>query len=239
MDANQVLRKYKKIIITFFSIVAILIGAMIMVAIDVTDANKMTSINMILLLVLLIISLLFRTVLLGYKYMAGISKVIINQDKPIPYKRNVIANYQVLIADEFIEFANNDRYHIFYKREEIKGKVLKVKRLIIVLLLKTKNLDYYDKLMHDDINRLEETFKKKERSTQNIIIAFKNYEQIDEKATTNIAEVVSYGVGRQFFTQINVGLNNSDNKAYFLYSDTYSPSTSYKVGVELIKKLIK
>lgn len=239
MNSNQIIKKYRNTIISFLIIVSLLIVGMIIVAFKVTDYNKMTLINLILLVVLLVVALSYRSVLLGYKYLAGIARVIINQSQPLPFKRNIVKEFGVLLTDDFKVFTNNDNYQIMYKRVEDGKKIFKNKILYIVLLLKVEKLDFFDKYLHEDINKLEETFSKKERSNKQIVLAFKNFENVKEDNLKEIGEVVSYGAGRQFFTQINVGLNKKDSKAYFLYSDVYNPSASYRLGTEYIKRLIK
>ncbi|HHT38894.1 MAG: hypothetical protein RBS76_01925 [Acholeplasmatales bacterium] len=239
MNSKQVIKKYQSLVITFFSIIVIFIVAMMIVAFKVDDNEKMTMINLILMVVLLVISLLFRTVLLGYKYMAGIARVVLKQGKPINFYNNLDSIEYKLIQKGYQKYANNENYQILYYQENIvKKKVFRTKRLYVVILIKDQTIDFYDKNLHDEITALQELFPKKERANQYLFNAFKSFNNIYQEDIKALSEVVSYGAGKQFFTQINIGLNKSDKKAYFLYSDDYYPSTSYKDCVELIKTII-
>ena len=124
MNSKQVIKKYQSLVITFFSIIVIFIVAMMIVAFKVDDNEKMTMINLILMVVLLVISLLFRTVLLGYKYMAGIARVVLKQGKPINFYNNLDSIEYKLIQKGYQKYANNENYQILYYQENIVKKYL-------------------------------------------------------------------------------------------------------------------
>ena len=143
MNSKQVIKKYQSLVITFFSIIVIFIVAMMIVAFKVDDNEKMTMINLILMVVLLVISLLFRTVLLGYKYMAGIARVVLKQGKPINFYNNLDSIEYKLIQKGYQKYANNENYQILYYQENIvKKKVFRTKRLYVVILIKDQTIDF-------------------------------------------------------------------------------------------------
>jgi hypothetical protein len=239
MNSKKVIQKRNQIFASFVVIMIILVTAIILVAILVDDSNIRSLINILLIIVLLGTSLAYRNVLLGYTNMAKIAKVVLSQSKSLPFKHNPIKNPKILKQRGFQLYTFSDSYDIYYKIDIDKSlKVKSIRMLYLVLLLKNSDVDFYDKRMHVDIQKLESTFKKREIPSKYIITAFKPYNSIDNKALTDIAEVVCYQDKRQFYSQINVGLNDEDKKAYFLYSDTYSPTMYYKLGVDFIKDII-
>lgn len=240
MNSKEVIQKRNKIFISFIVTIVIIITAMIVVAITVNDYNNMTLINIILVVVLMIVSITYKNVLFGYNNMAKIARVVLTQAKPIPYKRNLMEFPSALLKEGFQMHAKTYDYDIYYKIDvDHSLKVKSIKMMYLVLILKDSALDYYDKNLHDDIEKLESTFTKKTLPSKFIITAFKSYESIDSNITKDLSEVVSYQNKKHSYSQINVGLNQDDHKAYFLYSESYNPTQYYKKGVDFIKHIIK
>jgi hypothetical protein len=104
--------------------------------------------------------------------------------------------------------------------------------------LKKQSIDYYDQSLHNEISKLESTFVKREFPQKYMIIAFKEFDAINDQVIHDIGEIVSYRTNRHSYTQINVGLDKDSEKAYFLYSDIYYPTYYYKDTVDLIFELI-
>jgi hypothetical protein len=240
MNSKEVIQKRNKIFTSFIVTILVIISAMIIVALTVKDYNNMTLINIILVIVLMIVSITYKNVLFGYNNMAKIARVVLTQAKPIPYKRNLMEFPSTLLKQGFQMHAKTYAYDIYYKIDIDQSlKVKSIKMMYLVLLLKDSTLDFYDKNLHDDIEKLESTFTRKTMPSKYIITAFKSYESIEKKDFTELSEVVSYQNKKHSYSQINVGLNQDDHKAYFLYSDSYNPTQYYKKGVDFIKKIIK
>ncbi|MFA6801373.1 MAG: hypothetical protein WCR19_04640 [Acholeplasmataceae bacterium] len=239
MSSQEVIKKRNKLFFSFIAVVIIFLTAMILVAIYVDDYNDMTLINIIIVIALMVISLFFRNILFGYNNMARIAKVVLSQGNPIKFTYNIVENPDVLLNDGFSIHANNSSYSIYYKIVVDNSlKIKNIRLLYLVLILKKPQLDFYNKNLHEDIQKLESTFQKKSRPTKYIITAFKEVHNISDTTIKEIGEVVSYSQKRQSFNQINVGLYNEDHKAYFLYSEKYNPSYYYKLGIDFIKKII-
>ena len=63
-------------------------------------------------------------------------------------------------------------------------------------------------------------------------------DQVSKEVIDQIAEVVNYRIKANTYTQVNVGVDVANKKAYFLYSNTYSPSTNYSDVVKNIHNMI-
>ena len=239
MDSKQIIKRRNLILIGFVVITAIFFTAITLVFIRVKDYNIMTLINIILVFTLSLISLAFRSTLYSYNNMVRIANLVLKQAKPVNYKQNIIFDQNLIPPKEFAVFTKNDAYVIYYKHvldETIRIK--KIWRLYVIMILKKQTLDYYDKVLHDEIAKLEVSFPKKELPTKYLILGFKEFDKIDEKAIKDLGEVVSYTQSRHTYTQVNVGLARDSQKAYFLYSDIYYPTRYYQIAVDLIFDLI-
>jgi hypothetical protein len=136
-------------------------------------------------------------------------------------------------------YTNNDLYSLYYLHSiDERIKVKRIWQLSIILILKKQSIDYYDQSLHNEISKLESTFVKREFPQKYMIIAFKEFDAINDQVIHDIGEIVSYRTNRHSYTQINVGLDKDSEKAYFLYSDIYYPTYYYKDTVDLIFELI-
>lgn len=239
MDSHEVIKKRNKILIAYLVLLALMIIAMILIAIFVDDADMMNLINVSILILMLIVTALFRSPLLGYSNMAKIAKIVLNQSKPIKFKRNIVDDPNYLISQGFTLYGNTHAYQIYQRIDELPTlKIRKITILNLAVIIKDNGLDYYDKNLHDDIQKLESTFTRKNKPTRYIITAYKSLNGMSQQDIQAIGEVVNYNLKKYAYTQINVGLNKKDHKAYFLYSDQYVPGINYKNAIEFIKKSI-
>jgi len=239
MNAKQIIKKRNMVLIGFLLLTAVFVIAVILVFIKIKDYNMMTLINMVLIFTLTLISLLFRSTLYSYNNMVRIARVVLNQAKPVNYSKNIIQNPNPLTQMGYALYTNNDLYSLYYLHSiDERIKVKRIWQLSIILILKKQSTDYYDQSLHNEISKLESTFSKREFPQKYMIIAFKEFDAIDNQAIHDIGEIVSYRTNRHSYTQINVGLDKDSNKAYFLYSDTYYPTYYYKDTVDLIFELI-
>lgn len=239
MDSHEVIKKRNKILVAYLSILTLLIIAMIFIAIFVEDRDMMNLINVSILIIILIITSFFRSPLLGYSNMAKIAKIVLNQSKPIKYKRNIVEDSTYLLSQGFTIYENTHAYQIYQRIDELPTlKIRKITILNLVVIIKANSFDYYDKNLHDDIQKLESTFTRKNKPTRYIITAYKSLEGMSQQDIHAIGEVVNYNLKKYAYTQINIGLNKKDHKAYFLYSDQYVPGINYKNAIELIKNTI-
>ncbi|VEU83172.1 hypothetical protein [Acholeplasma hippikon] len=240
MNAQAILRKRNLYFGIFLGILAVFITLIIVIGVTVTDLNDLTLYYLILFLGFLVVVLYFKKLLASYNNLAKIAKVIQVQAGPIPFRTNVIENPKSFYDAGYQVHSNNQDYTILYKLLVEKNiKYGKHKRLYIALLIKNKGFDFYNKNMHDDINRLENKFKRKEFPNKYMITAFKAFDTMTEEHIKAIGEVVCYSVSKQSYVQINVGLALDEKLAYFLYSDSYDPNRYYKEAVEIIKNSVK
>lgn len=239
MNAKQIIRKRNIILIGFLLLTAVFVVAVVFVFVRVKDYNMMTLINIILIFTLTLISLIFRSTLYSYNNMVRIARVVLNQANPVNYSKNIIQNTNPLTQMGYTLYTKNDTYSLYYLHSmDERIKVKKIWQLSIVLLLKKQSTDFYDQNLHNEITKLESTFQKREFPLKYMIIAFKEFDTINDQAVHDIGEIVSYRTNRHSYTQINVGLATDSKKAYFLYSDKYYPTYYYKDTVDLIFELI-
>ena len=165
--------------------------------------------------------------------------VVLNQAKPVYYSKNIVKYPSILLEKGYSLYTTNDTYSLYYLHSiDERIKVKHIWQISIILIIKKQMTDYYDQSLHNEISKLETTFQKKEFPQKYMILAFKEYEIIDDQAIHDIGEIVSYKTNRHAYVQINVGLTLDTKKAYFLYSDTYYPTYYYKDAVDLIFELI-
>jgi len=239
LNSKQIIKKRNFILAIFILLTALFIVAIALVFAKIEDYNTMTLVNIILLVGLIGTSLLFRSTLYGYNNMVRIARLILFQAKPVTFTQDPINDVKLISNKGYIRFIETSKFSIYYTHtpdETIKLK--KLWRLTIAILIHDDQLDFYDKAIHDEIAKLEVSFTKKELPTQYVIVAFKHYDQANEKAIKDVGEVVTYANQRHHYTQVNVGIMKKDTKAYFLYSDTYYPSRYYQIAVDLIFSFI-
>jgi len=239
INSKTVIKKYKNTLIIYFSITVIIITVMILVFLYVPNDNLVNAINILLLVSLIIFSLLYRNVILGFKNMSQVARVVLKQGEPIKYNSDIFLKKDYMENNQYEIFKSTSAYDIYYKYVSLKTyKFFKVKKLKTIVLIKENKLDYYDERLHEDINLLEENVAEKQRFYKHHMIFIKKFEKITKNDLKSIGEVVLYNVGRQSFIQINVGLNTEDKKAYFLYSDVYFPTMDFKDTTNEIKNII-
>lgn len=240
MNAEKVIRKRNLILVLFFIILAMIVTGLILINVKITDENNKSLYLLILMIFALAIALYFRSVLYGYNNMVRIGRLVQNQSKPLPFEKDVTAHPEIFYQKDFKLHSNTNDYTVLYKHVVDNSiKIKKFNKLYIVLLIKNPRLDFYNKLMHEDIEKLENTFTKKMFPNKYIITAYKTVNEVDKQLISEIGEVVCYNNNRQHYVQINVGLSKKDNLAYFLYSDTFKPNLFYDEAVQSIKSVIK
>lgn len=239
MDSKQIIKRRNLILLSYIVVTTVFITAIVLVFTKITDYNKMTLINMVLVFALALISIAYRSTLYSYNNMARIARVTLKQSKPVAFGLNLVKQPNMLLSKGYTLYTSNDSYSVYYKHAvDDSIKIKKIYRLYIILLLKKETLDFYDKKLHDEIAKLEVSFPKKESPNKYIITAFKEFETMNEKSYHDIGEVVSYTANKNTYAQVNVGLNKNDHRAYFLYSNDYSPTLYYQLAIDLIFELI-
>jgi hypothetical protein len=221
-------------------VIVIIIITIVLLAVFLESDTAKLVVNSILLAVLGIFALIMNGFITAYNSAARIALMILNQGPPVPYINNPIENEKVILKKDFIMHAKNSDYSIYYKIEKTsRGKLRKVLYLCAVIFLKDKNLNFYSKVITDEITKLETSLKEIKRISKKVIIQFKEIDDLSEDTKKEIADVISYMQSNSYYAQINVGLYNKDRNAYFLYSEKKMPSYHYKDAVGLIKELIK
>ncbi|MDR2867434.1 MAG: hypothetical protein LBV55_02090 [Acholeplasmatales bacterium] len=239
MDPQKVINKRRNILIAFLSLLVIFLVAIILVSVLVKNDVIMSSINLGLLLIFLIISLVFRKPLFVSNTSARVANLILKQGPPLVYQVNIVDNPQVFSAMGFTKQVHTSDFVMYYRHSLLRTTAFKkVYKLEVSYILKKTDYDFYHQDIEVEINKIENSFSKGERPTKYIIIGYKNYESFDSVAKKELAEVVSYTLNRQNFSQINVGFVKKEARAYFLYSEKYAPSMYYQEAVEFIKNVI-
>lgn len=193
-----------------------------------------TTLNIILLTLFIVFAILYKNVIIGYRNMSQIAKINLYQSKPLDLGIEIDNLKKRLINRNLTVYSSNDKYEIYY--ESMKSKNIPLE---IIILINDNAIDYYDKTIHDEINKLEDEISKKHKYREMIILAFKKYNVMSKEDLNNIGEVVCYSISKKKYVQINVGLSAKDKKAFFLYSDKYYPNHTYKKSVDKIKEIIR
>mgnify|MGYP001074387790 CR=1 FL=1 len=240
MNAKELIKKRNITLIIFLFVVAFFIGILVMISKLFPDYRDMSLWLLIALVVMIVVLLWFRRTLYSYNNLARIAQTILKQGEAVPYTKNPVKDDIYLKNAGYVLFSQNNDFKLLYsldRDESYKSK--KVYLLYLIIIIKNSSLDFYDKSIHEEIYKLESGFDKKKKPTRYLISAFKEFDEIDETALRSIGEVVNYKQYRQHFTQINVGLNINEHKAYFLYSKEYNPSRNYSQTIEFIQKIIQ
>ncbi|MDD2575491.1 MAG: hypothetical protein PHD47_03360 [Acholeplasmataceae bacterium] len=231
MEPKRVIRRRNVYLISYLVIVAVIFTSVALVFIYIPDENISTLIALLLMIVLAILSGYFKNTITSYNNLARIAKLIIKQADAIPYSKDP---FEIpFVTRGFDKIHANDRFTLYAVGPKEKDKNNTPLQIIVLIY---KDIDFYDKEIDEEIEKLEKTYKKQPRRYQ--IIAFKQYPKIGEKEIKALGEVVSYTVYRRVFTQINIGINTENQKAYFLHSNEYSPNRNYLETVEWIKSIL-
>lgn len=240
MNSDKVIRKRNIYLAIFLGIITVFVGLFVLIGLNITDPNQLTLYYLVLFTVLLLISLYFKKLLTSYNNLVKLAKVIKTQAQPLNYKDSVVENVKYFYNQGYQSFISTQDFTLLYKHVVDKSlKVKKIKKLYVVVLIKNKGYDFYHKNIHDEINKLEDSFKRKDFPSKYIITAYKEVDHMTDGYIKEIGEVVSYSVYKQTYVQINVGLAKDEKKAYFLYSNSYYPNSYYKEAVDSIKNSIK
>lgn len=231
MEPKRVIRRRNAYLISYLVLVAVFFTSVALIFIYIQDENISTLVALLLMIVLAILSGYFKNTITSYNNLSRIAKLIIKQADPIPYSRDP---FEIpFVTRDFDKIHTNDRFTLYAVGPKEKDKNNTPLQIIILLY---KDIDFYDKEIDEEIEKLEKTFKKQPRRYQ--IIAFKKYSKIGDKEIKALGEVVSYTVYRRMFAQINIGINTENQRAYFLHSNEYSPNRNYLETVEWIKSIL-
>jgi len=237
-NPKEIIKKRNKLLLTAGICVTIPIIAIIILAIVIVNDNLKFGLNLGLLVLVLVIALLFRSKIYTYNNLAKIATLVLRQDKPISYIESIVTHPHKLLTQGFIQVANFERFSMYYRHSKNPSAITtKVFKIEICIIVKDSSLDFYDASIEEEIQKLENTFTRKDRPTKYIILGFKNYESVNEKILKELSEVVCYSVARFHYSQINAAFIRTEKKCYFLYSDSYNPSSYYKQGIDFIKHL--
>lgn len=239
MDKDQLFKKRNIYLAIFISLTILFFAAIVLVAIFVKDYQLMTLINILISVVLILVLIKFRESLYSLNTLCRIAKLETSQGPILTYKHNPFDRISYLIDDGYKVTVKNQRYTILYKVSLEKDLHRKHKTFSVVIFIEDNTMDFYDKFIHDDIAGIEETLIKEKLNPKFYqIIAYRLMDQVSKEVIDQIAEVVNYRIKANTYTQVNVGVDVANKKAYFLYSNTYSPSTNYSDVVKNIHNMI-
>lgn len=109
--------------------------------------------------------------------------------------------------------------------------------MICVVVNKEVDLELYDDKVQQSIKRIYEKNDKQTKVKNEIVIHFKTYETLDDKAKTEIQKIIAFKQDLFSITNITVGFIKDINKVYYLRPERRFPNKQYFLACQLIKEL--
>ncbi len=235
---KQFTRTYVLYIVIF---IAFLLTAF-SIGIWIKDSNIEFMLFLLLIIVLMIVSVYFKSYLDRIQNVAYLVRIMRNASNPIDlnHMRELPIFEAYARQKGFTLFTTGQTFKVFYKadKDHIKSFGRRYILQVLVVLDPTEPIFFSDKA-DDEINKLnQELLKKKIKVSRMLVTQIKPVDELDDATKNAIKEIVFYRSKREIISVINVAIHKSSNKAVMLYSDTYSPSLYYKYHVEQLKTLI-
>ena len=241
-DVKRVNQQFLNLLLIY---IAVLVGLIIGIAasfVFIRNIDIAYGILLIVLVVMILITGLFKNRLDQITHMSYLVKIRASQGEPLsimnmqsfPQVQSVFKKY------DYERYQDNETYTIYYKldKDPIK-QIFRNYMLTVMVLIKNQNAEFYLDRVDKEINKLrDEIFKEKKKINRLIITQIKEIKDLDDKTRDEIKEVIFIRTKRLIISTINVGLFQTQKKAVMLYSDTYSPSLYYKYHLDEIKKIL-
>lgn len=235
---QQFTRSYLLYLLIFiaFGTLAVLSG------IFIDDNNLQFIVFLLLIIVLMIVSVFFKSYLDRIQNVSYLIRIMRNASGPLELNHmKEIPIFEAYVRQKgFTLFSRGETFKVFYKAE--KDHINRLRRRyileVLVILDPTEPIFFSEKADHE-INKLnQELLKKKMKVSRMLVSQIKPVDELTESTKQALKEIVFYRSKREIISVINIALDKHTNKAVMLYSDTYSPSLYYKYHVDQLKTLI-
>ncbi len=241
-ELKRINKQFTRSYILYIAIFLLFVVAAISIGIWVKDSNVEFMLFLLLIIVLMVVSVYFKSYLDRIQNVSYLIRIMRNASAPIDlnHMREVPIFEAHARQKGFTLFSSGHTFKVFYKAEKdhIKSYGRRYILQVLVVLDPTEPIFFSDKT-DDEINKLnQELLKKKMKVSRMLVTQIKPVEELDEATKNAIKEIVFYRSKREIISVINVAIHKASNKAVMLYSDTYSPSLYYKYHVEQLKTLI-
>lgn len=234
--------EYKKWLLVFVIFTIIMVTLACLSFLLPIDENYQVLISMILLLLLLVGMMMFRPRLMYYKESLMYYRLKEKQDPSITMKQSPISKEfsNKLINEGFTKSSSSDSFTMYTKYlKDRKQFHLKRSMLMVFILIKTEKTSYQDKEIIKQINLLEDSlYKEKKRIFNYTVFIAKEGPTLTPQIQESCDYVSFSKVGARSIVNINLFYEINSKSCYFLYSDSYSPSSYYRFAVQVLTKLI-
>jgi hypothetical protein len=241
-ELKRINKQFTRTYVIYIAIFVVFLLAALSVGIWIKDSNIEFLLFLLLIIVLMVISVYFKSYLDRIQNVSYLIRIMRNASAPIDlnHMREIPIFEAYARQKGFTLFTSGQTFKVFYKadKDHIKSYARRYILQILVVLDPTEPIFFSDKA-DEEINKLnQELLKKKMKVSRMLITQIKPVDELDEATKSAIKEIVFYRSKREIISVINVAIHKSSNKAVMLYSDTYSPSLYYTYHVEQLKTLI-
>ena len=140
----------------------------------------------------------------------------------------------------YTRMRNTDSYLVYhYSKLPIKSHFEKKDTTLLIIYIKDETLDLYSEQLHNDLNTLYNEIESKSKPIGHQVTLFiKETSSLDPNIILEYQKIVNVQQGNRSLIQINIGIDSSQNKAYYLAPQKRYPNRMYYEAVQEIKRLI-
>lgn len=140
----------------------------------------------------------------------------------------------------YMMYLDNDVMQIWYRfgKSLARKTFVKTKMLEIVTIIKHKSIDLYDSRLEKKYKKLWQLHEREQRLNKQIIIQFKQVDQLDKKTKDDFNRIISYREADNYLVTVNCGYLSKTNQVYYLHAEKYAPNAYYKYAIEQIKEIL-
>lgn len=144
--------------------------------------------------------------------------------------------------------ANGYRLHVDYELFQIwyrfnksiaRKTFVKMQLIEIVTVIKNKSIDLYDSRIEKEYKKLWQRFEKEQHLNKQIILQFRQVDDLDDKTKDDLNRIISYREGDNYLITVNCGYYPKTNQVYYLHSNKFSPNAYYRYAVSQIEEIIE
>lgn len=138
----------------------------------------------------------------------------------------------------YILAKNTAKFQIYYQYFKKDSKLDIKQTLIIIILAKRPDLDFYDTEVDLEIAEIHRSLRKSKVRRQ-ITLQFKRYDSLNKKVQNEIDQIINYRQGPNYMINITVGYDSESDLIYFLEPKKKYPNKYYYFACNYIREITK
>ncbi len=237
-DIKKINRLFLTNLLLFVGAIILIIGAALL-AYFLLPEDIAYLIWFILLIVLMIISGMFRSRLEELTNYSYIIKIRANAGPAIDTRKSIKDLEKGLLANDYQQKADNKAYTLYYR--VIKDNIKRIfKRYMLEVVVISKKDTFFIDEVDKDIDTIHAELHKEKKKTDKLFVTqIREVSELSDVTKDQIKEIAFVRSTRGVVSIVNIGIHPSSQKAILLYTDTYRPSLYYEYHVNQIKEILK